>query len=236
MTNLDNTEREIMRAINRSVQMNKNRPIQLNIESKQLSDITSARIFTGIQSGKNEVYTDLVFEQRSAKGFNIALKNAVFDESIERLDIIVPNLRIRFIKSVYRKLSQMGLNDGDNVPNVFGKIDDRNKKKLVTGTYSVGGPIDYMYQDLPKSIVPNFDGDSGTLNLPGRLVDMDEYSNSFDLYLNLRSKYIDQKYDSKIERGGVKLIYGKSETKGVSDNIIVVTNKVSDDGIIVNID
>ena len=81
MTNLDNTEREIMRAINRSVQMNKNRPIQLNIESKQLSDITSARIFTGIQSGKNEVYTDLVFEQRSAKGFNIALKSAVFDDT-----------------------------------------------------------------------------------------------------------------------------------------------------------
>lgn len=236
MTNLDNTEREIMRAINRSVQMNKNRPIQLNIDSKQLSDITGARRFTGVQYGKNEVYTDIVFETKNTRGFYVALKSAVFDESIERLDIIVPNLRIRFIKSVYRKLSQMALNDGDEVPNIFGKIDDRNKKKLVTGTYSVGGPIDYMYQDLPNSIVPNFDEDSGILTLPGRFIDMNEYSKGFDLYLNLQPVYNDQKYDSVIERGGVKLIYGKSESKGIAENRIVVTTKVADNGTVVNIE
>jgi hypothetical protein len=236
MANLDNTEREVIRAINRSVQMNKNRPIQLNIDSKQLSDITSARRFTGVQSGKNEVYTDLVFERKNTRGFNIAIKSAVFDESIERLDIIVPNLKIRFIKSVYKKLSQMGLKDGDNVPNVFGKIDERNKKKLVTGTYSVGGPIDFMYLDLPNTIMPNFDEDSGILTLPGKFVDMDEYSKDFDLYLNLQPAYTDQKFDSEIERGGVKFIYGKSESKGIADNTIVVTTKVADNGIVVNIE
>ena len=216
--------------------MNKNRPIQLNIDSKQLSDITSARRFTGVQSGKNEIYTDLVFERKNTRGFNIAIKSAVFDESIERLDVIVPNLKIRFIKSVYKKLSQMGLKDGDNVPNVFGKIDERNKKKLVTGTYSVGGPIDFMYLDLPNTIMPNFDEDSGILTLPGKFVNMDEYSKDFDLYLNLQPTYDDQKFDTKIERGGVKLIYGKSESKGIADNTIVVTTKVADNGIVVNIE
>ena len=216
--------------------MNKNRPIQLNIDSKQLSDITSARRFTGVQSGKNEIYTDLVFERKNTRGFNIAIKSAVFDESIERLDVIVPNLKIRFIKSVYKKLSQMGLKDGDNVPNVFGKIDERNKKKLVTGTYSVGGPIDFMYLDLPNTIMPNFDEDSGILTLPGKFVNMDEYSKDFYLYLNLQPTYDDQKFDTKIERGGVKLIYGKSESKGIADNTIVVTTKVADNGIVVNIE
>lgn len=130
----------------------------------------------------------------------------------------------------------MGLKDGDNVPNVFGKIDERNKKKLVTGTYSVGGPIDFMYLDLPNTIIPNFDEDSGILTLPGKFVNMDEYTKDFDLYLNLQPTYDDQKFDTKIERGGVKLIYGKSESKGIADNTIVVTTKVADNGIVVNIE
>ena len=108
---------------------NKNRPIALNISNNTLQNISGARKYTGVQSGENEVYTDFVIERRNTRGFNVAIKSAVFDESIERLDIIVPNLKIRFIKSVYRKLIQMRLEDGDDVPNMFGKIDDRNKKK-----------------------------------------------------------------------------------------------------------
>ena len=227
---------DAVNSINQSVMRNKNRPIALNISGKSFYNISSARKYTGVQSGKNEVYTDFVIERRNTRGFNIAVKSAVFDESIERLDIIVPNLKIRFIKSIYRKLIQMKLNDGDDVPNVFGKIDNRNKKKLVTGTYSVGGPIDFMYLDIPKFIIPEFDEETGVLSFPGRFVDMDEYSKDFDLYLNLRPVYNDQKFDSKIEIGGVKLIYGKSQSKGIADNNIVVTTNVPDNAVVVNIE
>ena len=158
------------------------------------------------------------------------------DESIERLDIIVPNLKTRFMKSVYKKLTEMNLEKDQNVPNMFGKIDERNKKKLVTGTYSVGGPIDFMYVELPKTIRSDFDKDSGLLVMPGKLVAMDEYAKSFDLYLNLRPAYSDQKYDPDMQRGGIKMIYGKSQTKGISDIEIVVTNSVSENGILVNIE
>lgn len=227
---------DAVNAINQSVMRNKNRPIALNISNNTLQNISGARKYTGVQSGENEVYTDFVIERRNTRGFNVAIKSAVFDESIERLDIIVPNLKIRFIKSVYRKLIQMRLEDGDDVPNMFGKIDDRNKKKLVTGTYSVGGPIDFMYLDTPKLLATNFDEETGLLSFPGRFVDMDEYSKVFNLYLNLMPAYNDQKFDSEIERGGIKLIYGKSQIKGISDNKIVVTKNVPNDGIVIAIE
>ena len=236
MNQLDNNEREILRSISQAIASNKNKPIQLRIQNEYFSDITGARKYTGVQHGDNEVYTDFVLERRSARGYNVALKSAVMNESIERLDIIVPNLKTRFMKSVYKKLTEMNLEKDQNVPNMFGKIDERNKKKLVTGTYSVGGPIDFMYVELPKTIRSDFDKDSGLLVMPGKLVAMDEYAKSFDLYLNLRPAYSDQKYDPDMQRGGIKMIYGKSQTKGISDIEIVVTNSVSENGILVNIE
>jgi len=236
MSQLDNIEREILRTISQAVVSNKNKPIQLKIQNEYFSDVTGARRYTGVQHGDNEVYTDFVIERRSARGYNVALKSAVMNESIERLDIIVPNLKTRFMKSVYKKLTEMNLEKDQDVPNMFGKIDERNKRKLVTGTYSVGGPIDFMYIELPRSIKSDFDEDSGLLVMPGKLVNMDEYSKSFELYLNLRPAYSDQKYDPDMQRGGIKMIYGKSRSKGVSDIEIVVTNSVDQNGILVNIE
>ena len=129
----------------------------------------------------------------------------------------------------------MKLQTGEDVPNFYGKIDRRHTNMLIRGTYSVGGPVEYMYLELPKIIKYDFDKDSSTLSLPGILQPIDSYAKNMELYLNLRPLYADQKFDEDAERGGMKLIYGKSESRGESGNQIVVTQQ-AENGIVVEIE
>jgi hypothetical protein len=48
--------------------------------------------------------------------------------------------------------------------------------------------------------------------------------------------YPDQKFDSEAERGGMKLIYGKSESRGEDGNKIVVVQQPADNAIVVDIE
>jgi hypothetical protein len=235
MTQLDNIEREILTNINRAVQSNKNRPITVIINDQYFSEVVGSRKYTGSLSGDNEPYTDFIIQRRNAKGINIALKSVVFQESLQRLEIIVPGLRYKFINAVYRKIKQMGIETGQDVPNFFGKIDRRHTNMLIQGTYSVGGPVEFMYTDLPKVIKYQYNEDSNTLFLPGTLQTIESYSKNMQLYLNLVPLYADQKFDDEAERGGMKLIYGKSESRGESGNKILVTQQ-SDNGIVVDIE
>lgn len=236
MTQLDNIEREILANINRAVQNNSNRPITILINGQYFSEVVGGKKYTGSLSGDNEPYTDFIIQRRNAKGINIALKSVVFQESMQRLEIIVPGLRFKFINAVYRKIKQMGIQTGQDVPNFFGKIDRRHTNMLIRGTYSVGGPIEYMYLDLPRIVKYQFDEDLQTLFLPGTLQPIENFAKNVDLYLNLRPLYTDQKYDEDAERGGMKLIYGKSETRGENGNRIVVTQQTSADAILVDIE
>ena len=234
MTQLDNTEREILTNINRAVQSSETRTTTLSISGQYFSEIVGARKYSGSLYGPNEPYTDFIIQHKNTKGINIALKSVVFNESLQRLEIIVPGLKFKFIRAAYNKIRQMNVQSGEDVPNIFGKIDRRHTDMLIRGTYSVGGPIDYMYTELPKSIKFNYDEDSNTLSLPGILQPIESYSKSMELYLNLRPLYADQKFDEDAERGGMKLIYGKSETRGDSGNRILVTQQ-ADNGIVVDI-
>lgn len=236
MSELDNQEREILANINRAVQSNRNRPVTLIINGQYFSEVVGGRKYTGSLSGDNEPYTDFIIQRRNAKGINIALKSVVFQESLQRLEIIVPGLRYKFINAVYRKIKQMGIETGQDVPNFFGKIDRRHTNMLIRGTYSVGGPIEYMYTDLPRVIKYLYDDDSKTLVLPGIFQPIESYSKNMELYLNLLPLYSDQKFDDEAERGGMKLIYGKSESRGESGNQIIVTQQMSDNGIVVDIE
>lgn len=236
MTQLDNTEREILTNINRAVQYNKNRPLTVTINGQYFSEVSGARKYTGSLSGDNEPYTDFIIQRRNAKGINIALKSVVFQESLQRLEIIVPGLRYKFINAVYRKIKQMGIETGQDVPNFFGKIDRRHTNMLIRGTYSVGGPVEFMYLDLPRTVKYEYDEDSNTLSLPGILQPIESYAKNMELYLNLRPLYADQKFDDEAERGGMKLIYGMSETRGESGNQIIVTQQADNNGIVVEIE
>lgn len=231
----DEIERRVIRSVTQAIQKNKNRPINVHIDEVFFADVNGCRRYTGTQHGENEVYTDFIIEIRNTKGINISFKNVVLNESIDRLDIIVPNLKNRFINSVYRKLEEMGLEEGQDVPNIFGKIDELNKRKLIKGTYSVGGPIDYMYVDLSRNLDSEFDKDTKTLRLPGRLIAIDTFSKDQSLYLNLRPLSADQKYDPKLSVGGIKMIYGKSEINNVSGHKIFAVDSIAQNGIEVEI-
>jgi hypothetical protein len=236
MAQLDNTEREILTSINKAVQTNKNRPVTITINGQYFSEVSGARKYSGSLYGANEPYTDFIIQRRNTKGINIALKSVVFNESIQRLEIIVPGLKYKFIRAAYNRIMQMNIEDGQDVPNIFGKIDKRHTEMLIKGTYSVGGPINYMYTDIPKNIKFNYDEDSSVLSLPGILSDINQYAKNIELYLNLIPLYPDQKFDSEAERGGMKLIYGKSESRGEDGNKIVVVQQPADNAIVVDIE
>jgi len=236
MTQLDNTEREILQAINRAAQSSEKRITTLNINGQYFSEITGARKYSGSLYGPNEPYTDFIIQKRNAKGINIALKPVVFNESLQRLEIIVPGLRFKFIRAAFNKLRQMNLQKDQDVPNIYGKIDRRHTDMLIRGTYSVGGPIDYMYTDLPKNIKFNYDDEANVLTLPGILNSINSYSKNLELYLNLQPLYDDQKFDPDAERGGMKLIYGKSESRGESGNRIIITQETEKNSIVVDIE
>lgn len=238
MALLDEKEREIINIINRSARDSKNKTITLDINGMKINEITGANKYSGSLYGENEPYTDFIIRRRNTKGINIALKSVVFNESIQRLEIIVPGLKYKFIKAAYNKMIQINLETHQDVPNFFGRLNRNRIKQLIRGTYSVGGPIDYMYIDLPKTINMEFDVDTNLLLLPGILDNIDSYSSKINLYFNLRPLHLDQKFDSEIERGGMKLIYGRSPSRGESGNKIVVLQEqdLTKDAIVVDIE
>lgn len=236
MAEIDIIERTVLKYINQAVQINKNRPIIMNIGITSFNEITGARRYSGSFYKENKPYTDIIIEKRNTKGINLAFAPAVLQESMSRLEIVVPGLRYKFIKAINTRIEQMNLQEGDDVPNFFGRVDTRHTKKLIEGTYSVGGPVNYMYINIPKNIKFQFDEDSSLLYLPGELINIKDYSNESELFLNLLPLYYDQKYDPEAERGGYKLIYGTSPSHGIDGNKIVITKEIASNAVLVDIE
>lgn len=235
MAEIDNIERTILARINQAVQFNKNLPISLSIGGVEFNEITGARRYSSSFYKENKPYTDIILQRRNTKVINIAFGPAVLQENMTRLEIVVPGLKYKFIKAINTKIEQMNLQEGDDVPNFFGIIDSRNTKKLIEGTYSVGGPVNYIYENLPKNIKYSYDEDNNLLYLPGNLINITEYSKNMSLYLRLLPLYDDQKYDPEAERGGFKLIYGESPSHGIDGNEIVITEETTSNAVLVEI-
>ena len=236
MSELDSIERQVLKEINTAVLKNGNRPITLDIGGTYFTEITGARRYSGSFYGANRPYTDIIIEKRNTKGINLAFSNSVLSESMERLEIVVPGIKYKFIKAIVKRIESLGLDDGDDVPNFFGAIDSRNTQKLIEGTYSVGGPINFMYLNIPKILKSKYNEEETLLFLPGNLINIKNYSKELDLYLRLVPIHNDQKYDSKVERGGYKLIYGESPSRGESGNRIIVTTETTSDAVLVEIE
>jgi len=236
MSELDSIERQVLKEINTAVLKNGNRPITLDIGGTYFTEITGARRYSGSFYGANRPYTDIIIEKRNTKGINLAFSNSVLSESMERLEIVVPGIKYKFIKAIVKRIESLGLDDGDDVPNFFGAIDSRSTQKLIEGTYSVGGPINFMYLNIPKILKSKYNEEETLLFLPGNLINIKNYSKELDLYLRLVPIHNDQKYDSKAERGGYKLIYGESPSRGESGNRIIVTTETTSDAVLVEIE
>jgi hypothetical protein len=231
-------ENAVVKAINDAVKKSKKKSVNVVAGNTKLDNISHAKKYTGRQSSGSEPYTDVVFSTKNKKDINLSLKGeaapSLAGGGMRGLEAIIPGIAGKFMKAAHKKLLAMGLEAGDKVPDVYGKISRNNKEKIVVGTKAMGGPIDYMYIG-PMDVRAKYDEKTNILTLNGTLTESSTYAKTHDLYFRLRARREDQTFDPDAEQGGIPKIYGKSPSRGDSAGRIVITDSVPKSAVIVEV-
>jgi hypothetical protein len=231
-------ESGVVDAVNKAIKKNKNNPITVSAGGTTISNVNRAHKYNGRQDSGSEPYTDVVFSTKNKKDINLSLKGeaapSLAGGGLRGLEAIVPGIAGRFMKAALEKLLENGLKAGDKVPDVYGKIGEKTKEKIVVGTSAMGGPINYMYIG-PMSVTSTYDEKKNVLTLNGKLTESKEYAKTHQLYFRLRARREDQRFDPEAEQGGVPKIYGKSPSRGDSAGRIVVTDSVPSNAVMVSV-
>ena len=228
-TAAERQESGVVKAINDAFRKNKRNPFTVAAGKTKINNVVGAKKFGGRQATGSEPYTDVILQLKNKKDVNLSLKGeaapSLAGGGLRGLELIVPGIANRFMKAAYDKLIEMGLKAGDKVPDVYGKIGEAHKEKIVVGTAAMGGPIDYMYIG-PMDVRSSYDDEKNILNLNGNLTQSLEYAKSHELYFRLRARREDQRFDPKAMQNNTHKIYGKSPSRGDSAGRIVVTDSV----------
>jgi hypothetical protein len=231
-------ETGVVNAINNAVKKNKKTPIVVEAGGTRVTNVIGAKKYTGRQSSGSEPYTDVILISKNKKDVNLSLKGeaapSLAGGGLRGLEAIVPGIAGKFMKAAHKKLLSMGLKEGDKVPDIYGKISEKEKEKIVVGNKAMGGPIDFMYIG-PMDVKHSFDDKKGILNLNGTLTKSKTYADTHELYFRLRARREDQTFDPDAESGGIPKIYGKSPSRGDSAGRIVVTDSVPKSAVIVKV-
>ena len=237
-------ENGVIRKISETIRQNKKFPVTILSRNKtKLQNIIGARKYTGRQITGSEPYIDVIFEQMTpkwkTKEIGLSLKGesapSLAGGGLRGINLAVPGLANKFMKAVFKKLNDMGLEPGAKVPDVYGEIRGANKKKIVVGNKEMGGPIDYMYIG-PMNVAATFDTTKNTLLLNGDITGAEKYAQSHRLYFRLRARREDQRYDpDSFDIHNVPKIYGQSPSRGDSSGRIVVTDKVPNNAIVIKL-
>jgi hypothetical protein len=234
-------ETGLVNAIKAAVRANKGNPITVIAGKTKITGVINADKFTGRQESGSEPYTDvqLFSYDKKVKPINLSLKGeaapSLAGGGLRGLELAVPGIASKFLKLAHEKLSKT-INAGDKVPDVFGKIGSSNKLKIVIGNVAMGGPIDYMYIGK-MDVSHSYDKAKNILTITnGEMIPAKKYADEHDLYFRLRARREDQRFDPiAVDKQGVPKIYGVSPSRGDSAGRIVVTDKVSSTGVMVNL-
>lgn len=220
-------ETEFVNAVNDAVKTNGGAPITVKTKIDTIKNVTKAEKYQGRQRSGSEPYTDVqLFTNRGV--FNLSMKGtsapSLAGGGLRGIEEIIPGIGERFFRAAYAHHIKNGLEAGDKVPDLYGKLNDKDKNLLVIGNEAMGGPIDYMYIG-PMDVKYRLSGDELSVN--GTLIEAEKYANSKDLYFRLRARRNDQTFDPEsMTSSGVPKIYGRSPSKGDSAGRLVVTDKV----------
>ena len=121
--------------INSSVAKNGG-PITLVAGQIRLTNIIRAEKFSGRQASGSEPYTDVkLFLSNKKIPINISMKGptapSLAGDGLKGIETIIPGLAKKFMKAVLLYLKRK-IKDGDKVPDVYGKISDTDKVKIVS--------------------------------------------------------------------------------------------------------
>lgn len=204
-------------------------PITLVAGNTTIRDVIGAAKYTGRQASGSEPYTDVqVFVKGKRDPINLSMKGesapSLAGGGLRGIETVIPGLGSRFFKAAFHHHSKT-LQAGDKVPDLFGKLNDKDKLLLVQGNKEIGGPIDYMYIG-PMDVRSRLRG--RMLNVNGKAIESTSYARDHDLYFRLRARRGDQRFDPEaVDRMGVPKIYGKSPSKGDSAGRLAIIDKVS---------
>jgi hypothetical protein len=226
----------LIKDINNAIRSNKNKPITIRASDIFIYDVFGARKYPGGQAGTIEPHTDIILDKRAGKKTNISLKQGPLSSltkgNARGLEAIIPGIIRKLSIAALNKLKQINIEDGERVPPIFGHLQELDKERLFVGKTSTGGPVDYLYIGNGTT---QYDEDEELLSIDGNLVDPISYVKKRDFYLKMMPLYDDQVFDSKLSVGGIPKIYDKSKDHKISENIIILTEDVSEDGIVVEI-
>lgn len=227
-TSAERQESGFVNLINQSVKKNGGKPITLVTTDNTVKGVTGAKKYTGRAESGSEPYTDVVIS--TIKGeLRVSMKGpsapSLAGGGLRGIEAIIPGIASRFLKKVYQTHIKRGLKKGQKVPDVYGKISDKDKLLLVVGNEKMGGPIDFMYIG-PMEVKATELLNKGVLTVNGALIDSTEYANTHDLYFRLRARREDQTFDPKAQfKDGTPKIYSVSPSRGDSAGRLVVTDK-----------
>lgn len=231
-------ESGVVKAVNDAIKKSKTKTVKVVAGGTTIDNVAHAKKYTGRQASGSEPYTDVIFSTKNKKDINLSLKGeaapSLAGGGMRGLEAIIPGIAGKFMKAAYKKLIDMGLEAGDKVPDVYGKISRVNKEKIVVGTKAMGGPIDYMYIG-PMDVRSKYDPKTNTVTLNGTLTESKTYAKTHDLYFRLRARREDQTFDPEAQQGGIPKIYGKSPSRGDSAGRIVITDSVPKNAVIVEV-
>jgi hypothetical protein len=234
-------ETGLVNAIKAAVKANKGNPITVIAGKTKITGVINADKYTGRQESGSEPYTDVqIFSyDKKVKPINLSMKGeaapSLAGGGLRGLELAVPGIAAKFLKLAHQKLSKL-INPGDKVPDVFGKIGSNNKLKIVIGNAAMGGPIDFMYIGK-MDVSHSYDKAKNILTITnGQMIPAKQYAQEHNLYFRLRARREDQRFDPvAVDKQGVPKIYGVSPSRGDSAGRIVVTDKVSSTGVMVDL-
>lgn len=211
-----------------------NGPIAIKFNNRTLYNIIKAEKYSIPTEAGKEPITDVILN--STKGnINISMKGlsspSLAGGGLTGLKTIDPDLIDNFINIAYKELISKGYKTGDPLPDIYYKIPDNIATIIVKGNKAGGGPIDFIYigpMDVQSSL------DDNTLTIEGaNLLTPEEISNK-NLYLRLRKRREDQKFDATPPQlGKLPKLITKSPSKGDSNFRIVITDYIPSNALIV---
>lgn len=221
-------ENAFVSAINNAAKKN-GVAIKVKAGTVTVSNVVKAEKFGGRQVSGSEPYIDVNLVLRNGKTVGISMKGesapSLAGGGLKGINLAVPGLADKFMKAVFNHLMKK-IEAGDKVPDVYGKIANTYKEKIVVGNKNMGGPIDYMYigNMSPSS---RYDEKKNILEFSnGKLTEAKEYARTHELFFRLRARREDQVFDPDAKQNNVPKIYSKSPSRGDSAGRIVVTDKV----------
>ncbi len=203
------------------------KPIDVVAGSVTLKNIVGAEKYGGRSSAGTEPYTDVILTSNNGVQYNVSNKGtsapSIAGGGLKGLDLIVPGFSNTFLNAALQKYKDLGYKEGDQIPDMYGKVSDALKETIVIGNPSMGGPIDYMYIG-PMDV--KFTTSGKVLRLNGRFHNAKRYAKDHDLFLRLRKRRRDQSFTLEIDKKGVPVILGRSQSAGDKGRRIVIVPSI----------